>query len=134
MNRRPTLDQFEGTWSFERRINHENAPPAAASGQAVFSPDGIGLRYDETGTLRLNDGPPMTATRSYLWRADGVVLFEDGRDFHCIPHGDADATHLCGADTYGVRYDFSTWPIWTSRWSVTGPKKSYVMTTVYQRS
>ncbi|MEM6310095.1 MAG: DUF6314 family protein [Pseudomonadota bacterium] len=129
---RPDLNDFEGIWTFDRRVTHEAGLPAKASGHAVFTPDGTGLRYDETGQLRINDGSPMTATRCYLWRRGGVVLFEDGRAFHTIPDDEGPARHYCGADTYHVRYDFLNWPIWTSRWSVTGPKKAYDMATVYQ--
>ena len=132
LNMRPPLKDFQGRWRFERQIDHADGDPATVTGRAVFTPVDEGLRYDETGELRLNDGPPMTATRSYLWHEGGVVLFEDGRDFHIIPDTHATATHLCGDDTYVVRYDFSAWPNWTSQWTVTGPKKSYVMITTYR--
>ena len=89
-------------------------------------------------TLRLPGQAPVEGRRRYLWRAvpEGIaVVFEDGRPFHVIaPGADApEAVHRCDPDVYAVRYDFSRWPCWSSRWEVAGPRKRYAMTTFYTR-
>ena len=43
------------------------------------------------------------------------------------------ADHWCDPDTYKVRYDFREWPLWRAEWRVTGPRKDYVMRSVYTR-
>ena len=55
------------------------------------------------------------------------------RPFHEIPMGVADpeAIHDCPPDRYHVAYDFARWPIWGSVWTVTGPRKDYVMNSAY---
>lgn len=133
--------EFAGDWRIERRIDDRRAGQEGwFEGHARLAPDGpAGLRYVETGVLRLGSGPPMPADRTYLWRflEDQVeVRFEDGRPFHAfLPEGQSDGTdHPCGADLYRVRYDFGQWPAWEARWRVTGPRKAYEMTSLYRRS
>lgn len=125
------LGAFEGNWTFQRDIQHEDGTGAQVSGTARFHPDAQGLIYDELGQISLNGAAPLTATRRYLWRPGLHVFFEDGRAFHTVPAPGQSATHDCPPDTYVVRYDFAEWPRWTTRWQVTGPRKSYVMTTAY---
>lgn len=136
----PALRDFEGCWRIDRQIDDRLAGQAGAlRGEAVFSAQGDGLRYDETGTLRLAGQPALEARQSYFWRqaACGIaVSFADGRPFHTIdlPGAHAAASHHCPPDTYLVRYDFSAWPEWSSIWTVTGPRKTYVMRTRYSRA
>ncbi|KQI69713.1 hypothetical protein AN189_04835 [Loktanella sp. 3ANDIMAR09] len=137
-----TLGQqdFAGTWQIARQIDDRHAGQRDTfAGHAVLTPDGAdGLRYHETGVLRLGDGQGFRAERVYLWTfgADGIaVRFSDGREFHTFaPDGMAAGTdHPCGADYYRVTYDFTRWPAWQSVWNVTGPAKNYTMTSAYRR-
>ncbi|MEC3861670.1 DUF6314 family protein [Mesobacterium sp. TK19101] len=126
------LADFEGRWRLERVIEDRLGGPARFSGEAAFVPDGIGLVYEERGWLDAPAGR-FQAERRYLWREDGqgiVVCFDDGRFFHRIG---AEAAHWCEADDYRVRYDFSGWPVWRAVWRVTGPRKDYLMDSVYRR-
>lgn len=92
----------------------------------------------EDGWLTLPDAPPLRAGRALLWRQTGQgvsVFFADGRPFHDF---DPDlvrpsAVHLCPPDRYEVRYDFTGLPVWSMDWHVTGPRKGYVMRTVFAR-
>lgn len=140
MMRRLTADDFVGEWRLEREIADRHAIQSGTMvGQAVFllsAPER--LDYAETGILQLAQGPALTAQRRYFWQfgAGGVqVFFQDGRPFHdFIPHGHATGTdHPCGEDYYTVRYDFTAWPLWTAVWTVKGPRKDYVSTSVYRR-
>ncbi len=125
----PSLQAFTGRWRLSRRItDHRAGGTGLFTGHARFTPDGQGLRYEETGTLELN-GARFHASRHYLWRAQGVgidVFFDDGRFFHHIAPDHPEATHDCAPDLYRVRYDFATWPEWSSRWEVSGPRKAYL--------
>ena len=132
------LADFEGQWRLERQIADALGPDAVFTGTARFSPDGAGLLLEEAGRLELTGQGGFQAERRYLWRQEGVgiaVLFEDGRDFHSFDpaNGVAMAEHWCDPDTYRVRYDFTDWPVWHAEWRVTGPRKDYVMRSVYRR-
>jgi hypothetical protein len=138
MSRPASLSDFAGQWQFERVIEDAHAgQTATASGQAVWTEDGIDqLRYDETGVLLLPDAAPMQMQRSYIWQADetGIdICFDTGLPFHRISFFQATQSdvHLCAMDIYKVRYFFTHWPEWSSIWAVSGPKKNYVMRTLY---
>jgi len=126
-----TLQDFAGTWTFERSVRHANGDRARAHGSAVLSPAGKMLIYVETGQMSLNDSAPMTTTRRYIWREGLEVQFEDGRAFHTIPAMGGTAEHWCDPDQYSVHYNFAKWPEWSAIWSVKGPRKAYAMTTQY---
>lgn len=130
----PELWDFEGTWQVSRRIEDAlSGQEGRFAGHARFERDGAGLRYAEKGVLELG-GAKMEAERVYLWRASGSgieVLFDDGRPFHRIDDS-AEAAHWCDPDQYDVTYDFTTWPTWSSRWRVLGPRKDYVMVSTYR--
>ncbi|EEE37412.1 hypothetical protein RKLH11_1248 [Rhodobacteraceae bacterium KLH11] len=131
------LFDFEGEWLLSRLIRDTRAGQhVQADGIAVLRRDGDGLVYDETITLRIPGQAEMTGTRRYLWRDAGdhiAIHFEDGRYFHALRLGQASARdhHDCPPDSYDAVYEFSGWPIWTVRWAVAGPRKSYQMETRY---
>ena len=129
------LSDFSGRWSLTRAIDDRHGGQGHFVGSAVFTPDGRGLDYAETGTLSLAAGGSFAATRRYRWQAKGAeiaVFFEDGKFFHRFtPSSTAAATHFCDPDDYGVDYDFSDWPKWQSRWTVLGPRKDYTMVSCY---
>ncbi|MGJ8622196.1 MAG: DUF6314 family protein [Yoonia sp.] len=134
------IADFQGEWSIKRQIvDHLAGQDGTLVGQAVLTQtDPDQLDYAEAGTLTLATGAQMTAVRRYLWtfgRDCVAVCFDDGRPFHSfVPDGHAAGTdHPCGADFYQVRYDFTRWPAWSAVWTVTGPRKDYVMTTHYAR-
>ncbi|KUJ80715.1 hypothetical protein AVO45_06695 [Ruegeria marisrubri] len=139
MTRTAALADFVGDWRLTRRIDDARTGQVAlAEGLARFVPSATGLIYDETLRLKLPGQAPMTATRRYLWQADGdgiAVLFDDGRPFHRIALGEEawEDTHWCAPDNYRGSYDFGDWPRWISRWAVTGPRKEYFMVTTYDR-
>lgn len=134
---RRRLSDFVGTWHLARDIDDWlSGAPARLEGSAALTASGIGATYEETGTLRLGTGPSVAARRRYLWRDVGheiAVAFADGRPFHSFDPGEAqpEAEHLCGADLYRVRYDFTAWPVWRAVWEVRGPRKDYRLVSVY---
>lgn len=132
------LKDLLGVWHLRRQIADRRLDAVGSFlGTARFERDAKGALQRETGVLRFAGGPPMQADRVYRWQeAQGrfLVFFEDGRPFHDFaPYADQRATHLCGADTYRVTYDFAGWPFWTSQWTVTGPRKDLVITTEFSR-
>lgn len=133
-----TLRDFEGRWCLTREVADARGPDASFAGTATFSrtADGRGLELVETGRLELVGQGAFQAERRYFWQQDGAaiaVFFADGRDFHRFAPdgGQARAEHWCDPDTYKVRYDFSTWPVWQAQWCVSGPRKDYVMWSSY---
>jgi hypothetical protein len=129
------LAAFRGSWRIERRITDAAGRGSGRfAGRARFVDAPGGLDYAEEGTLRLDAGGVLTATRRYRWREEGGatrVEFEDGRPFHGFPC-DAlrpGAEHDCPPDRYRVRYDFRRWPVWTAVWTVSGPRKAYMSLT-----
>ena len=131
------LSDFEGTWQIARRIRDRRAGATGLfEGVATFSHRADGLAYREEGALRIGDGPAMTAIRGYLWREEAGRIFvdhADGRRFHDFDPAHPEARHACAPDQYLVRYDFSRWPAWQAEWTVTGPRKDYVMLSEYVR-
>ncbi|EAQ01591.1 hypothetical protein OB2597_04103 [Pseudooceanicola batsensis HTCC2597] len=129
------LSDFEGRWRMSRTVRNTIGPDATFEGLSVFAPDPGGLILTETGEMRIEGQGPMRASRRYLWRetATGLeVFFEDGRFFHRVAGGDAPGTrHHCAPDIYEVAYDFSQWPLWSTAWRVTGPRKDYGMVARY---
>ncbi|WP_300066952.1 DUF6314 family protein [uncultured Ruegeria sp.] len=131
------MSDFEGRWNLTRIIRDARAGQIVqAIGQADLRQTDGGLIYDEQVKLRIPGQPEMTGTRRYLWRDGGdhiEIHFDDGRYFHALKLGVATAAdhHDCPPDSYDAAYDFSTWPRWNVRWTVSGPRKSYEMHTEY---
>lgn len=133
------LKDFTGNWSVQRSIDDRRANAEGKfEGEAIFSEEGAGLVYEENGTLTLGDIASMHASQKFHWQPDGkdvAVYFSDGRYFHGISLEDrADDRHFCDPDRYEVTYDFSAWPVWTTRWKVIGPKKDYTMRSTFVRN
>ncbi len=135
-----TAQDFMGQWTLSRKIKDNlHGHNGTLTGLAAFTGTGaIRLTYEENGTLVLETGASLAASRRYLWEftdAEVVVCFADSKPFHqFIPSGHADGTdHPCGDDFYTVRYDFTAWPQWEAVWTVTGPRKDYVSRSVYRR-
>ena len=134
------LADFLGDWQLSRQITDAlHGQNGQLDGRARFVTDGDGLRYAERGQLTLASGAVMQADRAYLWDADpaGIaVRFADGTAFHEFdPVGHTTGTtHLCGADTYNVTYDFENWPNWSATWDVTGQRKDYRSVSHYNRA
>lgn len=133
----PDLEEFKGVWRIRRVIHHQVEPVASFEGELRFEPDADGLIYIERGQLHMAGQPPMLAERTYLWRRSGsqsiAVHFADGRPFHSVSSDRLRDVHFCDPDTYEVAYDFSDWPHWQTEWQVTGPRKSYVVKSQFDR-
>lgn len=133
----PALSAFTGEWHIRREIEDFMAGQTVSfRGIARFVPDEDALRLTETGEMAIPGQPPLSATRSYVWRQepDGLsIWFADGRYFHRIVKERAADDHWCDPDRYEVVYSFSDWPRWRSDWRVRGPRKDYRMTSHYRR-
>ncbi|MCR8725559.1 DUF6314 family protein [Frigidibacter sp. ROC022] len=133
------MSAFQGRWLFRRQVCDSNGVVTArAEGTLSFTPDRDGLEAMEISDLRLPGQAPIRGERRTLWRQDGAgiaVFFGDGRPFHRFdPSAEQPgARHDCAPDLYRVIYDFSAWPIWSSCWRVTGPRKDYVMRSRHAR-
>jgi hypothetical protein len=129
-----SLSDFFGLWHLEREITHHDGRVDRFVGTAAWTKAEGGAVCAEAGILTLSHGVALRAERRYLWDPDLRVSFADGRFFHAVPSVGGEALHLCPPDTYGALYDFSAWPAWQCRWSVTGPKKAYIMRSAYARA
>ena len=130
-----TLDQFVGRWRSARRIRHDDGTHARSEGTVELSPDGEGLRWVETGRLRMSMHN-FHYERRYLWRQsdDGIeVLFEDGRPFHRFAPRVTATGHRCPPDRYRVIYSFDLPQAWSTRWRVDGPRKGYAIEALFRR-
>ena len=130
-----SLWSLAGEWSLHRQIQHADGRENSLTGKATFTRSGTRLIQEESGLLRLDD-QALEARQRLVWKQDGSLLrvhFPDMRPFHEFPLGIADpeAVHDCSPDRYHVAYDFARWPIWGSTWTVTGPRKDYVMNSTY---
>jgi hypothetical protein len=155
------MDPLEllGAWDLSREIEDRRGDDLTVTGTADFSrePDGR-IRWHEYGTMHLPSGQLPFQRTMFLVRTPSAgpaeraggqdpttepaerwhVTFDDGRLFHAWPgtahHAGPDLVHVCTPDLYTGR--FSTHPggaAWTLTWSVSGPRKDYVMTTDYRR-
>ena len=134
-----------GVWHFSRVISGSSA--ATVNGQATLSltePDL--MRYDEKGTVLLDDGQSLIATQSYVYQPtrDSLIVHfagEPRRLFHEVllqDHTDclrAKGYHLCDQDTYATDYVFdAAMHTFQISHQVTGPHKNYKSETTYTRS
>ena len=127
------LDDFTGAWQMQRDIRHADGGRARFEGTARLEVAGDDLAYREEGMLLMPGQPAIKAERRYRWGPDLSVFFDDGRFFHRIPPEGGETGHWCDPDTYLGHYDFSSWPVFTVRWQVTGPRKDYQSVTTYRR-
>lgn len=132
-----SLARLAGAWRLTREVRHATGQVDRMAGMCRFTPieaghQMAGLLQKETGVLETAQGR-FQASRQYIWtEADGAVqvYFDDMRPFLSIPKDAAKPhlTHICDPDRYDVVFDFTHWPNWQAVWRVTGPRKSYVMT------
>ena len=130
-----SLWSLAGQWSLDRQIRHADGRENSFIGKAVFTRSGSRLIQEESGLLQLDD-QALEARQRLVWKQAGPSLrvhFADMRPFHEFSLGvtNPEAVHDCPPDRYHVAYDFAHWPIWRSVWTVTGPRKDYVMRSTY---
>jgi hypothetical protein len=133
---RATQSYFAGDWLMVRII--ENAPEGVIGevwGEARFVADGEGLACRETGVVRFQ-GEDFHMERTSLWRfpEPGLVevLHADGRPFHHFLTERPIALESSGDASFEIVYEFEP-DTWISRWEMTEPGGSYMMTTRYRR-
>lgn len=135
------LGYLRGAWTVRRQIEDtESGQRGSFVGGARFEPAGPGaLSYLEEGDLVWGDHRGR-ASRSYLYVRDApgrlAVRFDDGRPFHLFELGPSgyDASHDCGDDLYLGWFQLDSPDRWTSRWQLSGPAKSLLLTTAYERA
>jgi len=136
-----TFDRLLGRWSFAREISGQGSMTGVATFDAVS--DGR-AEYRESGELSLVSGERLRAEQRYVYeRADGgfaVYLHATNELFQRVVFSvdesgvwKGNASHLCRADVYDSEYWFCTDGTFTVRHVVRGPKKDYVIRTVYRR-
>ena len=144
-----------GRWQIMRDIKHANThgENARFTGFAVVTKvENSLLQYRETGLLALASGQTLTAQRAYFYKLVDktlVIFYADGaqigQEFVALNfsmpkdsgHKDsclhACAQHLCGEDHYDVTFRLTLPTAFSTFIIVHGPRKSYVMTTQYER-
>jgi len=128
-----------GRWHLTRRISdHRGWASGRFTGEAAFMPFGGGLRYDERGSLTMG-GRRHPATRAYVYSFDtprqAEVWFDGGGYFHSLDLGEGRwrVRHACADDLYEGAFRVHRGDAWTAVWRVSGPRKSYVIRTRYDR-
>ena len=137
MARLTSLWDLESRWHLSRRITHGDGRIDTMAGTVDFVRSDQRLFQNETGILEVNEHR-LEARQSYVWTETQdqlQVFFADFRPFHTLPLRQAtpEAKHNCPPDKYHVRYDFTLWPNWKSTWTVEGPRKTYVMTSIFSK-
>jgi len=128
---------FCGQWKLDREItDQKNGQKGVLNGKAEFEPVGQSVQYIEFGSLTYGGQPKIPASRRYLWsgHSGGInVFFDNGIFFHHVHLGlsRTEAVHICAEDIYKAFYDFTTWPVWSTTWNVSGPRKHYTMRSTY---
>ena len=130
-----------GDWSLEREIPGRGR----MKGRARFTLlDAETALYEESGELCLEGGQTLHSRQSYVYekREDGfAVRFAETRElFHVMRFGAsgddlvAKASHLCVNDRYLSEYTVRADGSFEVRHQVRGPRKDYVIRTLYRRS
>ncbi|WP_213805836.1 DUF6314 family protein [Granulicella sp. dw_53] len=134
------LERLLGRWAFEREISGHGS----MVGFAVFEVDGNRVAYRESGEVKLLDGQRVRGEQKYLYESmqNGfAVYFHDtGLLFHQVglTAGEdgvwqGNAHHDCKDDVYDSEYVFGRDGTFEVQHQVRGPKKDYVIKTVYRR-
>jgi hypothetical protein len=144
MNTIGNLDFFEmlpGRWSFEREIPGQGS----MKGTAVFELVSEGrAEYFEFGELALKNGERLRAERRYVYEVMHggfkVHFHETGEIFERAVFVEqksggwkASANHRCEKDFYESEYCFPIDGTFIVRHAVRGPKKDYLIRTIYRR-
>ncbi|KAM3415365.1 hypothetical protein BST61_g8894 [Cercospora zeina] len=170
---RATFRALQGNWQISRTIDSRlsSFPSGVLEGKASFhprspTPDKSGETFDleyiyqETGVLRIQNGPAVIARRSYVYRYSeardelSVWFVKPENDlevdylFHNLHFAHptdakaqgacaASADHLCVDDMYETKYRFPFCGIalhnFTTTHTVKGPSKDYTMVTQFSR-
>ena len=137
---RPAADPrtvLAGTWRIHRVIrDHAAGRDGTFTGEADIAPDGAGLIWRESGTVRFGDheGPAGRVLLVVPSEEGGwEVRFADGRPFHPLDlrTGDCSVVHLCGQDRYEGRYRLLDPRTMTVTWRVRGPRKDLELRGTY---
>ena len=144
MNALGKIDFFQmllGHWNFTRQIPGHGS----MSGTAVFEPVSEGgAEYFEFGELALRNGERFRAERRYVYEVMGggftVYFHETGEIFERVVFVEqeggvwkASANHVCDKDVYESEYCFPMDGTFAVRHAVRGPKKDYLIRTIYRR-
>jgi hypothetical protein len=135
------LERLLGRWSLVREISGHGSMTGVATFEGV---DANCALYRESGELRLKGGETLRAEQRYVYaQVEGgfTVHFHDtGELFQCVAFtaGEGDgwkgsASHRCKADVYDSEYCFGGDGTFLVRHAVRGPRKDYVIRTVYRR-
>ncbi len=134
------LSYLAGRWAIVRRIQDRRSGLCGVfTGTAQVQPEAFGRSYREEGEMRLG------AHRGQAFREYRFLQCLDGRAAITHPDGspfiDLDLTrgrwateHWCAPDRYRVVYAVLGADCFLVRWRVTGPAKTYVLTSRYDRT
>ena len=133
------LTRFVGQW----RIVREIVGQGSMSGVAVFEPMADGLVfYRESAEVRLHNGTRLRGEQRYFYQAIdkgfAVFFYETGELFERVEFAAkvtgeyiAVAEHHCKDDRYASEYRFHEDGWFRVQHTVRGPRKNYVVETVY---
>lgn len=135
------LSVYEGAWSFHR----QSTDGTVMLGQATIGSEHDHYLYEESGELTLPTSQRLLFNRTYYWVGDGAALliyFDRSRSNLFLtlrPVFDGtnyvgSALHQCGDDTYDAEFTFDGGQAFRTMYSVSGPRKDYILTSEYRRS
>jgi hypothetical protein len=126
-----------GSWRGERALHDAGLGAGRFDGTATFAPDAAGLRWSETGRMRIAgyDGPARRELRVVPSGDGWEVRFADGSLFHplALARVAAPVEHHCRADRYRGVYAVEGPDAFTVRWRVRGPRKDQRLDARYVR-
>jgi len=134
---------LHGAWRIDRLVEDRLAGAThRMHGNGAFQPDGAELAYSEAVSWTL-DGQMLTGERAYRYAfpapqaapRHAEVRFADGRLFHTldVEDGHCEVAHDCPPDRYDGLYVLLDDDRFRVRWTVVGPRKDLVLSTLYSR-
>jgi hypothetical protein len=140
----PALQEWlKGPWTFERKITSINS----LAGVAYFLEYEDGLLYSEKLRFPSPSGKVLLAHREYFYRfSEGnlaIYFAYEGKPADIFMELSlsglrgkmlARGSHLCLNDFYSGEFEFSGESDFSIIYTVKGPKKDYVISTVYSKA
>lgn len=145
MQAKELFNMLPGKWQYSRKVTNHKDPSLSGEGHGkceFVSVDEYDLLYAETGTFNTENGHPLKTFNSYFYvfNANTSTLEKHfvndtntkGKLFYILSE-DKTASHLCGQDTYKASYEVSKPSEFIITYSVAGPRKDYVLRTLFTK-
>lgn len=146
MQAKELFNILPGKWQYSRKVTNNQDPSLSGEGYGKCEFVSVGendLLYAETGVFKTHNGGQLKTFNSYFYvfNATNNSLEKHfvndtntkGKLFYILSD-DKTASHLCGQDTYKAIYEVSGHSEFIITYSVAGPRKDYLLRTLFTKS